>query len=244
MQREKVTWKQWCSGLFLVAAAVLLAVLSWHWAAKNYYLVSLIVLTGGMGAFFLSFEREKPPAQELVLLAVLCAVTVAGRMVFAAVPFFKPVTALIILAGAAFGGRAGFLCGAMSLFVSNFYFGQGAWTPWQMFAYGLAGLLAGVIFRPGRMPRKRIPMALFGAVCVLFPVGPLLDTSTLFLMAAQVTPASAAAVYLAGLPVNGIHAGATAFFLFVAGPLMLEKLDRVQLKYGLERGEGALRDAD
>ena len=68
---------------------------------------------------------------------------------------------------------------------------------------------------------------------VLFPVGPLLDTSTLFLMAAQVAPASAAAVYLAGLPVNGIHAGATAFFLFVAGPLMLEKLDRVQLKYGL-----------
>ncbi|MEE0067494.1 MAG: hypothetical protein UEY11_09825, partial [Evtepia gabavorous] len=98
--------------------------------------------------------------------------------------------------------------------------------------------------RPGRMPRKRIPMALCGAVCVLFPVGPLLDTSTLFLMAAQVTPASAAAVYLAGLPVNGIHAGATAFFLFVAGPLMLEKLDRVQLKYGLDRGEGALRDAD
>lgn len=90
MQREKMTWKQWCSGLFLVAAAVLLVVLSWHWAAKNYYLVSLIVLTGGMGAFFLSFEREKPPAQELVLLAVLCAVTVAGRMVFAAVPFFKP----------------------------------------------------------------------------------------------------------------------------------------------------------
>ena len=78
MQREKMTWKQWCSGLFLVAAAVLLVVLSWHWAAKNYYLVSLIVLTGGMGAFFLSFEREKPPAQELVLLAVLCAVTVAG----------------------------------------------------------------------------------------------------------------------------------------------------------------------
>ena len=106
MQREKMTWKQWCSGLFLVAAAVLLVVLSWHWAAKNYYLVSLIVLTGN-GRLFLSFEREKPPTQELVLLAVLCAVTVAGRMVFAAVPFFKPVTALIILAGAAFGGRAG-----------------------------------------------------------------------------------------------------------------------------------------
>lgn len=233
MQRKGITWRRLLSGLLLAAVAVLLIVLSWRYAAKNYYLVSLIVLVGAIGAFWLSFERKKTTAQELVLLAVLCAVTVAGRMVFAAVPFFKPVTALIILAGIAFGGQAGFLCGSMSLFVSNFFFGQGPWTPWQMFAYGAAGLLAGLLFRPGRIPPKRIPLTLFGALCVVVLVGPLLDTSSLFLMTTEVTRTSAAAIYLAGLPLNGIHAGGTAFFLFLIGPLVLEKLDRVKLKYGL-----------
>lgn len=244
MQKQSVIWKRWLSGLLLLASAALLVLLSWRWTGKNGYLVSLIVLIGGIGAFFLSFERKKPTAQELVLLAVLCAVTVAGRMVFAAVPFFKPVTALIILTGVAFGGRAGFLCGAMSLFVSNFYFGQGAWTPWQMFAYGLAGLLAGTLFRPGRIPPKRIPLTVFGAVGVMVLVGPLLDTSTLFLMTTQVTPASAAAVYLSGLPVNGIHAGATALFLFLIGPLVLEKLERVKVKYGLLGASEDAQNAD
>ncbi len=242
MQRAQMTVRRLISSLFLVVAAVLLVVLSWRYAAKNYYLVSLIVLVGAIGSSFFFFERKKPTAQELVLLAVLCAVTVAGRTVFAAVPFFKPVTALIILTGIAFGGQVGFLCGAMSLFVSNFFFGQGPWTPWQMFAYGVAGLLAGILFGAGRIPRKRIPLTIFGAVCVMFPVGLLLDTSSLFLMTMEVTPASAAAIYLSGLPLNGIHAAATAFFLFLIGPLMLEKLERVKLKYGL--GEGMCGDGN
>lgn len=240
----KVMWKRLLSDLILLAVAVALAVLSWRYAAKNYYLVSLIVLIGGIGAFFLSFERKKVTAQELVVLAVLCAVTVAGRMVFAAIPFFKPVTALIIVAGIVFGGQAGFLCGAMSLFVSNFFFGQGAWTPWQMFAYGMAGMLAGVLFRPGRIPRKRLPLTMFGAVCVLILVGPLLDTSSLFLMTTQVTRTAAAAIYLSGLPVNCVHAGATAFFLFLIGPLLLEKLERVKYKYGLGTGTDGDGHAD
>ncbi len=180
---------------------------------ENYYLVSLIVLTGN-GRLFLSFEREKPPTQELVLLAV----PVRGD-----------------------GGGADGLCRRALLQAGDGadYPGRcSLWLPggvpvrghepvcqqlllWPRGVDAMAdvclrpggGLLAGVIFRRlGRMPRKRIPMALFGAVCAV-SVGPLLDTSTLFLMAAQVLPASAAAVYLAGLPVNGIHAGATAFFL-------------------------------
>ena len=155
-------------------------------------------------------------------------------MAFAAVPFFKPAAAIVILTGIAFGGQAGCLCGAASMLVSNFFFGQGAWTPWQMLAFGVAGLLAGVCFRSGRLPRTRLTLTLFGALCVLLPVGLILDTSSLFLMTSDpLTVDSALAIYLAGVSANVIHAAATAFFLFLIGPVVLEKLERVKVKYGL-----------
>ena len=97
--------------------------------------------------FFLVFESRKPQARELVLIATLCAVAVAGRSAFFFLPQFKPVAAFIILAGAAFGGETGFLVGAVTMLCSNMFFGQGPWTPYQMFAMGLIGFLAGVLFR-------------------------------------------------------------------------------------------------
>ena len=103
------------------------------------------------------------------------------------------------------------------------------------FAYSLAaGLLAGVCFRSGRLPRTRLTLTLFGALCVLLPVGLILDTSSLFLMTGDpLTVDSAMAIYLAGVSANVIHAAATAFFLFLIGPVVLEKLERVKVKYGL-----------
>ena len=87
--------------------------------------------------FFFLFENRRPQARELVVIAVLCAIGVAGRAAFFMVPQFKPVAAVVILAGVCFGAESGFLVGAMTAFVSNFFFGQGPWTPWQMFAFGL-----------------------------------------------------------------------------------------------------------
>ena len=103
-----------------------------------------------------------------------------------------------------------------------------------MLAFGVAGLLAGICFRPGRLPRTRMTLTLFGALCVLLPVGLILDTSSLFLMTSDpLTVDSALAIYLAGISANVIHAAATAFFLFLIGPVVLEKLERVKVKYGL-----------
>lgn len=234
MQRDGMKGKKVLSGLCLAAAVLVIVWVSWRNGIVNYYLVSTLALLLSLAAFFLSYERKKPTAQELVLLAVLCAVAVVGRMAFAAVPFFKPAAAIVILTGIAFGGQAGCLCGAASMLVSNFFFGQGAWTPWQMLAFGVAGLLAGVCFRSGRLPRTRLTLTLFGALCVLLPVGLILDTSSLFLMTSDpLTVDSALAIYLAGISANVIHAAATAFFLFLIGPVVLEKLERVKVKYGL-----------
>ncbi len=126
-----------------------------------------------------------------------------------------------------------FLSGAISGFVSNFLFGQGPLTPWQMFAYGMGGFVIGLLYRLGLLKRRPVPLAIAGAVCVLVVVGPFLDTGSLLVMAAEVTKESAAAIYLSGLPVNVIHATATALTLLLVSDPMFEKLDRIRIKYGM-----------
>ena len=114
-----------------------------------YYPIAFAVLLECMVPFFLVFEGRKPQARELVLVASLCALGVAGRAAFFMLPQFKPVLALTIISGVALGGETGFLVGAMTMLASNVLFSQGPWTPFQMFAMGIIGFLAGVLFRRG-----------------------------------------------------------------------------------------------
>ncbi len=206
---------------------------------RRYYIGGSLVILLTFLAFFLRFESRKPRARELVLLAVMCALAVASRAVFAALPHFKPMVGIIMLTGIVFGPEAGFLTGALSGFVSNFIFGQGPWTPWQMFAYGVAGLLAGLFAHWGvlkQAPKKAsdfLVLGIFGFLTVVCVVGPLLDTCTLLTMASVINTASVSAIYLSGLPINLIHGGATAVTLILAGKPLLEKLHRVQIKYGM-----------
>ncbi len=198
---------------------------------RQYYLISLLIILYTIIPFFMVFEKRKPKARELVVIAVLCAIAVAGRAVFIFLPFFKPLVAIVIITGIVFGGEAGFLCGAVSGFVSNFIFGQGPWTPWQMFAYGIAGFIAGVLYQKGVLKKEKLPLSIFGAGVVMIVVGPLLDLCTLFTMTSMVNTENAAAVFIAGLPVNAIHAVATVVFLLLLSGPMFEKLDRLKLKY-------------
>lgn len=101
--------------------------------------------------FFLVFDRRKPQARELVPVAVMAAIAVVGRAVFAIVPLphFKPCSAIIMITAVVFGPETGFLTGALTAFVSNFLFGQGPWTPWQMFCWGLIGFLTGLMKNAG-----------------------------------------------------------------------------------------------
>lgn len=112
---------------------------------KNYYLVSVAIIAIAFLIFCFCYEKKKPQAREIVTLAVMSAIAIASRAAFAMIPFFKPMMGIIMITGMAFGSGAGFLTGAVTGFVSNFIFGQGPWTPWQMFAYGVGGALAGFL---------------------------------------------------------------------------------------------------
>lgn len=204
---------------------------------RAYYLTSTLVIIEIIIPFLLAFESRRPQARELVVIAVLSALAVAARVAIP-IPNFKAIFAIIMLSGIAFGPEAGFLVGAVSAFASNFFYGQGAYTPWQMFAYGAGGMLAGFVFAEGRLPRKPVIMGIFGFLAVAFFVGPLLDTCSVFLVMSRISLKGAMAFYISGFPVNLRQAVATAIVLLVLGKPLLEKLDRIKTKYGILDDEG------
>ena len=201
---------------------------------QGYYLTSTLIIMELLIPFFLAFEGRKPQARELVLISVMCALAVAARV---AVPFpnFKAIYGIIIIAGIAFGPESGFLVGAVASFCSNFFRGQSPFTPWQMIAYGAAGMIAGYLFRNGRLPRKPLIMGLVGMAEVLLFVGPLLDTCSFFLMHMPVNTTSILALYGTGFAVNMSQGISTFLVLFLLGKPLLEKLKRIQVKYGILR---------
>ena len=235
--KHKLPKGSWLSVLVIFLLIPALVLLGWKLGGRSYYLIGVAIILLTSLPFFLVFEQRKPQAREVVTLAVLCALAVAGRAAFMFIPHFKPSLAIIMIAGFAYGPEAGFLTGAMVAFSGNFLFGHGPWTPWQMFGYGVGGFLAGGAFRLKWLPRKKLPMAIFGFVMILCIVGPILDTCSVFTMLSKITWTSALAIYAAGLPVNVIHAIATFVTLFVLGEPLLEKLDRIKLKYGMAEEE-------
>ena len=200
---------------------------------RKYMLISLAIIFETMLPFFLIFEGRKPQARELVILSVLSALAIGGRAVFFAMPGFKPVAAMVILTGVAFGAEAGFMVGAMTMFCSNVLFGQGPWTPWQMFAMGIMGLLAGVCFRKGILHRERFALSVFGGLVTFIIYGGIMNPASVLMYQANPDWQMILTAYITGVPADAIHALATAMFLWFLSEPMLEKLDRVKVKYGL-----------
>lgn len=203
-----------------------------------YYLTATLMVIEAMIPFFFSFEARRPQARELVTVGVLAALAAVSRGAFAFLPHFKPIVAIVMVAGIAYGGEVGFLTGAISAFASNFFFGQGPFTPWQMLAYGMGGFLAGVIFRrPWEKwgKKKYFPLILSSAgfLTVIFIVGPLLDTCTLFTMTSHLSWSMAIACFTTGFAINLTHGISVALTLLLLGKNLLKKLKRLQTKYGI-----------
>jgi len=221
------------AAMILLAIPFTIAVGTLFFEGRKYYFISLLVILETMLPFALVFERRRPQARELVVVAVLSAIAVAGRGAFFMLPQFKPVAALVIIAGIALGGEAGFLVGAVTGFVSNMFFGQGPWTPWQMFAFGIIGFLAGVLFKRGVLRREKAALCVFGGLTTLIIYGGLMNASAMLTYQNNPSLAMYLAYCLQGLPLDLVHALATVVFLAVMARPMLEKLDRVKMKYGL-----------
>ena len=208
-------------------------------SGRAFYVTSTLVIVELLIPFFLAFEGRRPQARELVVIAVLSALAVAARVVIP-IPNFKAIFAIIMLSGIAFGPETGFLVGAISAFASNFFYGQGPYTPWQMFAYGAGGLLAGFLFAKGRLPRKPVVMGVFGFLTTLLLVGPLLDTCSVFLELSVINVGTAWPRYVSGLWVNLSQGVCTFLTMVIFGNPLLEKLDRVKVQYGMMEDEDGL----
>ena len=217
--------------LLLIPLTIFVGV--YYLGGRKYYFIALLILVETMLPFFLIFEGRKPQARELTVIAVLCAIGVVGRAAFFMLPAFKPVLALVIIAGVAFGGETGFLVGAMTMVASNVLFGQGPWTPWQMFSAGIIGFLAGVLFRKGLLRRSRVSLCIYGAIATIVIYGGIMNPAAALIYTNTLNWKLLLTYYVSGIPVDLIHATATVLFLWLAAEPMLEKLDRIKVKYGL-----------
>lgn len=118
----------------------------------NAALLMFVVVTLVLALFFLGYDRSRPALRQIVPTLVLAALAAAGRILFAPVPDFKPLSAIAIIAGATLGPCNGFMVGSLAALTSNFFFGQGMWSPWQMYAWGLIGYLGGFLADVGFLP--------------------------------------------------------------------------------------------
>ncbi len=191
---------------------------------------------------FLLFERTHPSARKLVVLASLCAFVTLGRLIFAFFPLFSPAIGLIMLFAVCTSPLEGFVIGSVSVLCSNFLFGQGTWTVFQMFSYGLAGLISGFL-RPlffGRADTfclhqrsvrsfiKIILLAALGFFVVMCITGPILDMSGFFFMGTN-DISYLKVLILGGIPFNISTAVSTSITIVIfAFPVFFEmnRIDR------------------
>ncbi len=203
---------------------------------RKYYAVSLAIVFMTMVPFFMIFESRRARAREIVIVAAMCVMCVAGRVAFAAFPQVKPVSALVIISGVCLGSEAGFMIGALSGFCSNFYFGQGPWTPWQMFAFGIIGFLSGalrVLFISKDNTPKRISISLFAFMAVMVIYGGIMNTSTVLMYEPEPTVMMILAACGTGFIFDLTHAVSTVVFIFLFAKPLFEKIVRVKKKFGL-----------
>lgn len=161
----RLTRRTWVAlAILLLAIPALMAVFVCVWDERKYYLTSLLLVGLMFVPFVLRFEGRRPQARELVLLATMTALAVAGRAAFYWLPQCKPVCAIVILTAVAFTPEAGFVTGAAAGLISNFFFGQGPWTPWQMLGFGLVGFVGGVLFSGRRV--RLVPLLIYGFLSV------------------------------------------------------------------------------
>ncbi len=198
---------------------------------KAYLPVSICIALLSCLPFFVAFEKKNGNVQLAVILAVMTALSVLGRFAFAAIPHFKPVSAIVIITGMYLGAQSGFLGGALSAVLSNILFGQGPWTPFQMLAWGLIGLFAALL--GGLLRKSKIALAIFGGLAGVF-YSLVMDIWTVLWWEEFSLSRYLAAIVSSGLVMLIYAASNVLFLLFLAKPIG-EKLGRVMKKYGLDR---------
>lgn len=214
----------------LVAVPVAMVALALAGVAAAAGLTLLVALLA-LGLLFASFEASRPALRQLMPTAVLAALAAAGRVLFAPIPDVKPVSAIAILAGATLGRRSGFVVGALAALLSNFFFGQGSWTPWQMYAWGLVGYVGGVLGERGWLDRAAVRHG--WALLSGLAYGAILNGYYVLGFVRPITWESVGLAVAAALPLDLLHGVATVGFLALAWGPWGRSLKRVIVKYDL-----------
>ncbi len=197
---------------------------------RAYPLITIAVIILACVSFFLSFEKKNTSVKYIVILAVMTALSVAGRFVFAPLPFFKPVTAMVIISAMYFGSEFGFITGALSAVLSNFYFGQGPWTPFQIFSWGIIGFVAGLL--SNQLMRSKIILISYGFFAgVAYSL--IMDIWTTLWADGTFNPERFVGAVISALPITAIYAVSNIIFILILTPLLGKKIIRVKTKYGL-----------
>ncbi len=205
----------------------------YFWQDRRWYTVSLIIVLEALAAFVIGFEKNRPKAKELVLLSVLCALGVGGRLAFFAFPQVKPVMAVVIMSGVCFGAETGFAAGALTAFVSNMFFGQGVWTPWQMFSFGIIGFISGILYNTGILRKRKLSICIFGAIATIAIYGGIMNPASVLMMQSNPTAKMLIASYASGISMDIIHASSTVIFLWLISDEMIKKSERLKKKYNI-----------
>jgi energy-coupling factor transport system substrate-specific component len=201
----------------------------------SWQLVSFLILAAVLIAGFGWYERSRPPAQVVALVAALAALAIAGRVAFAAFPNVKPTTDIVIFAGYALGPAAGFAVGAFSALISNFWFGQGPWTPWQMAAWGLCGILGAAL----ALGTRNVGRFTLAAVCGLAAVGygAILNFSLLATYGGSLSWERFWILEGRAVPFEVAHAAGNVVLALAAGPAMIRMLIRFRERFEWQRRE-------
>ena len=214
--------------MFLFAALVIVAVLQVPQTPILTFGAAIVALT----IFFISYEKEQKRARDIMPVVVLTAIAVAGRIMLMPLPNFKPVTAIVIIAGMAFGAESGFMTGALTALVSNIFFGQGPWTPWQMLGWGLIGFFSGLLAKGGHLQRTWSVM-LYGLISS-FLFGIFMDSWTVLSYIRPLNFSSALTTFSLGTAFNISHMISTVLFLLPLEKLWLKQLKRIKTKFSLQ----------
>ncbi len=196
--------------------------MSWEVAS---FLILGAVLLGG----FAWYERSRPPSQVVALVAALAALAIAGRIAFAAFPNVKPTTDIVVFAGFALGAAPGFAVGALTALVSNFWFGQGPWTPWQMAGWGLCGVLGALLALGWRNAGRLTLAATCGFAGIAY--GVLLNFSLMATYGGDLSLERFLVLQSRALPFDAAHAIGNVVLALVAGPAMVRMLTRFRERF-------------
>ncbi|WP_296877993.1 ECF transporter S component [Thomasclavelia sp.] len=211
--------------ILTVIAGVLL------WQDQRYNLIIILVLIASMLAFYFQYEYSSVKTREVVIVSIMIALAVVGRTLFILLPSVKPVSALIIILAVVFGSQDGFLAGSLSALLSDFVFGMGPWTPFQMIAWGLIGYLAGMFSK--QLYQNQWLLYLYGLISgILFSL--IMDLWSVLTIEQTFNLTRYLVTFLSSLPVTIIYMISNVVFLILLKTTMFRILQRVKVKYGIE----------